>query len=240
MVFVAGFHGQNGHVKVDHGNVNKAQKKGTFGSLGHVSKAAKNDGTVYGNNNVATKFAKGTRFGAKGAHKKGHSTKGFHNTHHKDEYQKSHQFHDDKNDVNYFDKFGDEGAFNNNLAGKQFFNGHHTNAFDKNNQANQGEFLAGHHNVANKGQNSLYGNKGHLANNQHYGQYGGQNYAAGIGKGIHANNNYGGQYGGGNIGKLGSIGGGGHSTGYQGGGGNYGGGGFGGGYGGIGGGIGGY
>lgn len=74
---------QNGHVKNDLGHVSKANKKGHFGNVGSFSKAAKNDGTVYGKNNVAVKFAKGTKFGTKGAHKKGHATKGFHNTVHK-------------------------------------------------------------------------------------------------------------------------------------------------------------
>lgn len=78
-----GFKADSGYLKNDAGHVNKANKKGHFGSLGHVSKAAKNDGAVFGKNQFATKFAKGTRFGAKGAHKKGHATKGFHNTHHK-------------------------------------------------------------------------------------------------------------------------------------------------------------
>lgn len=78
-----GFKAQNGYLKNDAGHVNKANKKGQFGSVGQFSKGAKNDGTAFGKNQYATKFAKGTKFGAKGAHKKGHATKGFHNTHHK-------------------------------------------------------------------------------------------------------------------------------------------------------------
>lgn len=178
-----GFQGTQGHVKVDAGNVNKANKKGTFGQVGHVSKAGKTDGTVYGNNNVATKFVKGTRFGNKGIHKKGHAIKGFKNTHHKDEFSKSHTFHDIKDDNDFVDKYGDEGAFNNNLAGKQFFNGHHANTLAKNNQANEGNFVAGHHNLANKGTNAVYANKGQQGHNANFGQFGGNNYAAGIGKG---------------------------------------------------------
>lgn len=178
-----GFSANQGHIKSNHGNVNKAAKKGSFGQVGHVSKAGKTDGTVYGNNNVATKAVKGVRFGNKGSHKKGHATKGFKNTHHKDEFSKSHTFHDIKDDHDFYNKYGDEGAFNNNLAGKQFFNGHHANVLQKNNQANEGNFVAGHHNVNDKGINNVYAQKGQQGQNAHFGNYGGQNFASGIGKG---------------------------------------------------------
>jgi hypothetical protein len=56
---------------------------GQFGSNGGFAKAAKNSGTVFSNNDIVIKAAKGTKFGQKGAHKKGHATKGFRNTHHK-------------------------------------------------------------------------------------------------------------------------------------------------------------
>lgn len=55
--------------------------------------------------------------------------------------------------------------------------------FNKNNQANAGDFIAGHHNVANKGQNAQFGNKGQVGHNAQYGQAGGNNFASGFGKG---------------------------------------------------------
>ena len=73
----------NGYNKANVGHVNKALKKGQFGTTGVVSKAAKNDGTIYGNNDLVVKAAKGTKFATKGNHKKGHATKGFRNQHHK-------------------------------------------------------------------------------------------------------------------------------------------------------------
>jgi hypothetical protein len=78
-----GFLANQGYNKLNAGHVNNALKKGQFGAVGAVSKAAKNDGTVYGNNDVVVKAAKGTKFAQKGISKKGHATKGFRNQHHK-------------------------------------------------------------------------------------------------------------------------------------------------------------
>jgi len=66
----AGFHGQQGHIKNNIGKVSNAQKKGSFGSAGHLSKAHQNSGKQYGRSNGGVKHAKGYKFGAKGAHKK--------------------------------------------------------------------------------------------------------------------------------------------------------------------------
>lgn len=78
-----GYSNSNGVNKAQVGHQNKALKKGNFGSVGGFSKAAKNDGTVYANNDVVIKAAKGHKFGSKGNHKKGHATKGFRNQVHK-------------------------------------------------------------------------------------------------------------------------------------------------------------
>ena len=78
-----GYNAAQGNVQQAAGHVNKGQKKGHFGNQAAFAKANKNDGTLYGNNNVAFKAAKGAKFGQKGAHSKGHSTKGFRNVHHK-------------------------------------------------------------------------------------------------------------------------------------------------------------
>jgi hypothetical protein len=206
-------------------------KKGQYVNAGHISKGAKNSGTVFGNNNFAVKAAKGTKFAQKGHHKKGHSTKGFRNTHHKDEFSKNHAFHDDSNVENFFNKFGDEGVFKNDVNGNNFLKGHHADTFHKNHNQDVGHYLNGHQNVANKGINNNYGQKGHNAHDTNFANVVGSNYAHNHGKAINHDNHYGGQTGTGFGKKQGGFGGGGFQGGFGGGhGGGFGGhaGGFGG------------
>jgi hypothetical protein len=154
-------------------------------------------------------------------HKKGHSTKGYQNFHHKDETSKSTTFFDESNDEgNHFDyqgqqgSYGDEGgssfkgalqdgSFAADAKGKQ---GHYDSGYatdnqhgSKGSQSNQ-EYYGDNADYGQKKAFDDYGKKAALGQQQQYGGYHGQQFG-----GFKKGGDFG-TYGGGHLGYLGPLG----------------------------------
>jgi len=154
-------------------------------------------------------------------HKKGHSTKGYQNYHHKDESSKSTTFFDESNDEGgHYDYQGQQGAFGgeggssfkgalqdggfaSDAKGKQ---GHYNSGYAtdkqhgaKGSQSNQ-EYYGDNEGYGQKKAFDDFGNRAALEHQQGYGGYHGQQYG-----GFKKGGNYGG-YGGGLGGHLGYVG----------------------------------
>ncbi|KAJ9598460.1 hypothetical protein L9F63_010856, partial [Diploptera punctata] len=103
-------------------------------------------------------------------HKKGHSTKGFKNYHHKDETSQSTTFFDEANDEGgHFDYQGQQGGFGN-QGGSSFKGSLQDGQFAQNARGNSGQYNSGYASDNLHGAKGAQGNQIYYGDNRGYGQ----------------------------------------------------------------------
>ncbi|XP_028039535.1 uncharacterized protein LOC114249993 [Bombyx mandarina] len=118
--------------------------------------------------------SRGSHFGEKKGHKKGHKTKGYHNKYHKDEFHKEHKFYDDFHKSGEHHRYGKFHAKHaSNESGKK--KAHRVDAgHDYVERGKKGYSNKGHTDADHKGYDGKRGHEEHHAHHSDHGKKGGK------------------------------------------------------------------
>ncbi|BES90744.1 Hypothetical protein NTJ_03552 [Nesidiocoris tenuis] len=124
-----GYKSHHAHDSGDKGHHDKETHKGKYKDEKGVSGKKKELAAHYDATHQAEKGKKSAKYGESGEHKKGHSTKGEHNIHTKDEYLKKHVFYDEHHEGGDHEKIGGFKSSHGHSRGSKKKKGHKKSGF---------------------------------------------------------------------------------------------------------------
>ncbi|XP_017784599.1 PREDICTED: aspartic and glutamic acid-rich protein-like [Nicrophorus vespilloides] len=101
-----GYKVEGKNYKKDSGHHDKVGDEGSFKVGGKKNEKDEHNDGYYGEKHKGDKGKKGAKYDEDGKHNKGHSTKGTHNVHKKDEYEKMEEFYDEYHEEDGKEKAG--------------------------------------------------------------------------------------------------------------------------------------
>lgn len=169
-----GYKGYHKYDKGQKGHHDKEAHEKKFSD--HKGKKAKHkdSGGHYGAHHQEHKGKKGAVYGEKGEHKKGHSTKGEHKIHKKDEYVKKHEFYDEHHEGGEHEKHGGYHEKHGKKHGGKHKKGHKKAGYHDDHHGKKGHHQKGGHHDEHKGHKEAEGHEEHHAHKETYGKKEGQ------------------------------------------------------------------
>ncbi|RZF32849.1 hypothetical protein LSTR_LSTR009400 [Laodelphax striatellus] len=168
-----GYKGYHKHEKGEKGHHDKESHKGEYKDTKGKKKKHKEEAGHYGAHHKSEKGKKGAKFGESGEHKKGHSTKGEHNIHKKDEYLKKHEFYDEHHEGGEHEKHGGYHSHHGHKKGGKHKSGHHKSGHHEGHHGKKGHHKKGGHHKDHKGHKEAAGHEKHHSHKSEYGKKGG-------------------------------------------------------------------
>lgn len=165
--------GYKGYHKFDKGQKGHHDKEAHEKEFSdHKGKKAKlkDTGGHYGAHHKEHKGKKGALYGEKGEHKKGHSTKGEHKIHKKDEYVKKHEFYDEHHEGGEHEKHGGYHEGHQKKHGGKHKSGHKKAGYHDDHHGKKGHHQKGGHHDEHKGHKEAEGHEEHHAHKETYGK----------------------------------------------------------------------
>ncbi|KAJ8865911.1 hypothetical protein PR048_033434 [Dryococelus australis] len=146
-----GYKGHHGHEEGEHGHHDKEHHKKHYEEKGGKEHEHHDEDGHYGEHHHEEEGDKGAKYGEEGEHKKGHSTKGEHNIHKKDEYEKKHEFYDEHHEGGDHEKHGEFDEHHEEHDGGHEKKGHHHGGHHEEHHGKKGHHEKGHHEHDHKG-----------------------------------------------------------------------------------------
>jgi len=160
---VKGHSGHKGHKGKKFGKKHEDHWSKHSNAKGKHSKGHHDSKKYHGDHHKGSKGHKGAKFGKKGHKHKGHVTKGFKNTYHKNEFSKKTKFYDSFDNGGYHKKFGGYKAHYGGSKGNKLRGGKLSGFFKG------GKFGKKHHHDKGKHFDEHKGSKGHYEEKGSYG-----------------------------------------------------------------------
>lgn len=165
-----GYKGYHKYEKGQKGHHDKETKEKEYSD--HKGKKAKHKDAAghYGESVKGEKGKKAAEYEEKGEHKKGHSTKGEHNIHKKDEYVKKHEFYDEHHEGGEHEKHGGYHEKHGEKKGGKYKKGHKKAGYHDDHHGKKGHHEKGGHHDEHKGHKEKSGHDEHHAHAEKYGK----------------------------------------------------------------------
>ncbi|XP_050513079.1 sarcoplasmic reticulum histidine-rich calcium-binding protein-like [Diabrotica virgifera virgifera] len=189
-----GYKGHHHHEKGDKGHHTKENHEKEYEEKGGEKKNHHHDDGYSAEYHKGEKGNKGSKYHEEGKHSKGHSTKGEHSIHKKDEYEKKQEFYDESHEEDGFEKDGEYFHEDDYKKGSQ-----EKGSFDKGGEEEAHYGKKHHHDKGGhfKEQKGHKGSKGHDSHHEHEEKHGKKGSDSGGKKWSYGKGNGGGGGGGG-------------------------------------------